>query len=41
MQQATVDQVTLTLGVLNAIYNSFIKALKDKLLAASESLSHD
>jgi hypothetical protein len=29
--QATVDQVTLTLGVSGAIYNSFMKALKDKL----------
>ena len=29
--QATVDQVTLMLGVSGAIYNSTIEALKDKL----------
>ena len=29
--QATVDQVTLMLGVSGAVYNSTIKALKDKL----------
>jgi hypothetical protein len=29
--QATVDQLTLTLGLSGAIYNSSIKALKDKL----------
>jgi hypothetical protein len=29
--QATVDQVTLVLGVSGAIYNSTIEALKDKL----------
>ena len=37
--QATVDQVTLTLGVSGVIYNSVIKALKDKLGVTQESLS--